>query len=36
MAVAQTVPSAGVAERFGNTPRVKEILSWYESDNPWG
>ena len=34
MAVAQTVPSAGVAERFGNTPRVKEILSWYESDNP--
>jgi class I fructose-bisphosphate aldolase len=22
------------SERIGNTPRVKEILSWYESDNP--
>jgi class I fructose-bisphosphate aldolase len=34
MAVPQTMPSVGVAERFGNTPRVQEILSWYESDNP--
>jgi len=32
MAIAETI--TGVAERFGNTPRVKEILSWYESDNP--
>jgi class I fructose-bisphosphate aldolase len=23
-----------MGEKFGNTPRVKEILSWYESDNP--
>ena len=32
MAIAPTTVS--VTERFGNTPRVKEILSWYESDNP--
>jgi class I fructose-bisphosphate aldolase len=32
MAVPKTVGSMG--EKFGNTPRVKEILSWYESDNP--
>jgi class I fructose-bisphosphate aldolase len=32
MAVAKTVVTMG--EKFGNTPRVKEILSWYESDNP--
>jgi class I fructose-bisphosphate aldolase len=32
MAIAETMLSVG--ERFGNTPRVKEILSWYESDNP--
>ena len=32
MAVAEMTASAG--ERFGNTARVKEILSWYESDNP--
>ena len=32
MAVAQTIASA--PERFGSTPRVKEILGWYESDNP--
>jgi class I fructose-bisphosphate aldolase len=32
MAIAETKLSVG--ERFGNTPRVKEILSWYESDSP--
>jgi len=32
MAVAKTVVTMG--EKFGNTSRVKEILSWYESDNP--
>jgi class I fructose-bisphosphate aldolase len=32
MAVANTIVAEG--EKFGNTPRVKEILSWYESDNP--
>ena len=32
MAVAETLPT--VAHKFGNTARVKEILSWYESDNP--
>jgi class I fructose-bisphosphate aldolase len=32
MAVATTM--LPVSEKFGNTPRVKEILSWYESDNP--
>jgi class I fructose-bisphosphate aldolase len=32
MAVAKTVVTMG--EKYGNTPRVKEILSWYESDNP--
>jgi class I fructose-bisphosphate aldolase len=32
MAVAKTVVTIG--EKIGNTPRVKEILSWYESDNP--
>src|SRR5208337_4934017 len=32
MAVAKTVVTMG--EKFGNTARVKEILSWYESDNP--
>ena len=32
MAVAKTVVPMG--EKFGNTARVKEILGWYESDNP--
>ena len=32
MAVAETM--VRTPERVGNTARVKEILSWYESDNP--
>ncbi len=32
MAVAKTVETMG--SKFGNTARTKEILSWYESDNP--
>jgi class I fructose-bisphosphate aldolase len=32
MAVAETIVSVG--EKFGNSHRVKEILSWYASDNP--
>jgi len=32
MAVAKAVVTMG--EKYGNTARVKEILSWYESDNP--
>jgi len=32
MAVAKTVVTMG--EKFGNTARVKEILSWYDGENP--
>jgi class I fructose-bisphosphate aldolase len=32
MAVVKTVVTMG--KKFGNTARVKEILSWYESDSP--